>query len=200
MKLLLPALAVLAATAALAPAAQAGPLVASAQCTPKPMSQVFLPWADPANYFLADRGDFESGTAGWTLGLDVDDVAGNERFLVTDAADGRSLSIGQGYKATSSVECVGISEPTLRFFAKGPALGGRLDVVVLFEDSLGNVQRVPAGSAVSNGTWQPTTVMPIVAALLPLLPSDTTPVRFEFKATSGDWQIDDVYVDPYQRR
>ena len=186
-----------AATAAVAaPAAQAGPLVASASCESKPMSQVFLPWADPAHYFLADGGSFESGAAGWSLdGASVS--GGNEPWSVSGAGTS-SLALSAGSRATSGVECVGISEPTLRFFAKGSGFG-RLNVTVLFEDASGNVLRAPAGSLTGTGGWTPGVQMPIVAALLPLLPGDTTPVRFEFTAVSGNWKIDDVYVDPFRR-
>ena len=185
------------ATAAVAaPAAQAGPLVASASCTQKPVAQVFLPWGDPANYFLADSGTFESGAAGWSLSGAVVN-GGNEPWAVSGPGTS-SLKLSAGGTAVSGVECVGITEPTLRFFAKGSGFG-RLDVTVAFEDAAGNVQRAPAGSLVGSGGWTPGVQMPIAAALLPLLPGEQTPVRFEFRAASGNWQIDDVYVDPYRR-
>ena len=39
-----------------------------------------------------------------------------------------------------------------------------------------------------------------IANLLPLLPPDMTAVRFKFAPLlGGDWQIDDVYVDPRAR-
>jgi hypothetical protein len=41
--------------------------------------------------------------------------------------------------------------------------------------------------------------MPIGVNLLPLLPGNYTAVAFRFRASGGDWQIDDVYVDPYCR-
>ena len=187
----------LAATAAIAaPAAHAGPLVASADCAQKPVAQVFLPWADPANYFLADGGTFESGASGWTLnGASVG--GGNEPWNASGAGS-RSLSLGAGERATSGVECVGITEPTLRFFARGSGVG-TLNVTVAFEDAQGHVVRAPAGAIAATGGWTPGIQMPIVAALLPLLPGEQTPVRFEFSATGGSWQIDDVYVDPYRR-
>jgi len=186
-----------AATAAFAaPSAQAGPLVASGDCASKPMSQVFLPWADPAHYFLADGGSFESGAAGWSLdGAAVS--GGNEPWSVSGPG-ASSLTLASGDSAVSGVECVGITEPTLRFFAKGSGLG-RLEVTVHFEDALGNVQSAPAGSLAGTGGWTPGVQMPIVAALLPLLPGETTPVRFEFRAAAGNWKIDDVYVDPFRR-
>jgi len=182
-------------TAAVAAPAQAGPLVASANCAEKPVAQVFLPWADPANYFLADGGSFESGAAGWSLnGANVS--GGNEPWAVSGAGTS-SLALSAGASATSGVECVGITEPTLRFFAKGSGLG-RLDVTVHFEDANGNVLSAPAGSLTGTGGWTPGVQMPVVAALLALV-GDKTPVRFEFTAVSGNWKIDDVYVDPYRR-
>lgn len=188
--------AAVATVAVAAPAAQAGPLVASATCEQKPVSQVFLPWADPANYFLADGGTFESGAAGWSLdGASV--AGGNEPWQVSGAGSSL-LALAAGSGATSGTECVGLKEPTLRFFAKG-SLGGRIDVTVHFEDALGNARSAPAGSLVGTGSWTPGAQMVIAAALLPLLPDAQTPVRFEFKAASGDWQIDDVYVDPYRK-
>jgi len=40
-----------------------------------------------------------------------------------------------------------------------------------------------------------------VANLLPLLPNGHTPVAFRFTPIrGGSWSIDDVHVDPYQRR
>ena len=186
-----------AALAVAAPSAQAGPLVASASCESKPMSQVFLPWADPANYFLADSGTFENGAGGWSLdGASVS--GGNEPWNVTGAGSS-SLSIPAGASATSDTECVGLAEPTLRIFAKGPAFG-RLDVTVHFEDAAGNAQSLPAGSVAGSGSWAPSSQLVIAAALLPLLPNDTTPVQFEFSAASGNWKIDDVHVDPAYRR
>ena len=188
--------AAVAAAALAAPSAQAGPLVASGNCASKPMSQVFLPWADPAHYFLADGGSFESGAAGWSLaGASVS--GGNEPWSVSGPGTS-SLALSAGASAVSGVECVGITEPTLRFFAKGSGLG-RLDVTVHFEDALGNVLTAPAGSLTGSGGWTPGVQMPIAAALLPLLPGETTPVRFEFKAATGNWKIDDVYVDPMRR-
>ena len=94
----------------------------------------------------------------------------------------------------------GSAEPTLRFFAKknrAPLLGiSTLAVSVYVKTSLGLVVPVPVGVVLGNGQWKPTPPMLIVANLLPLLPGDRTPVAFQFTPVLGDWQIDDVYVDP----
>ena len=51
------------------------------------------------------------------------------------------------------------------------------------------------------GAWHPSLPHLVVANLLPLLPPDMTAVRFMFAPfLGGDWQIDDVYVDPRSQR
>jgi hypothetical protein len=61
------------------------------------------------------------------------------------------------------------------------------------------VLTAPIG-VVTGGGWAPTLPMTVVANLLPLLPGDQTAVAFRFTAVAGSWQIDDVYVDPWNRR
>ena len=47
------------------------------------------------------------------------------------------------------------------------------------------------------GAWHPSLPHLVIANLLPLLPPDMTAVRFKFAPIlGGEWQIDDVYVDP----
>jgi hypothetical protein len=42
----------------------------------------------------------------------------------------------------------------------------------------------------------------VLVSLLPLLPGSNTAVAFKFTPVGlgGSWQIDDVYVDPWNRR
>lgn len=199
------AIAAVAALAGLtaAPAAQAGPLVASAEgCPSAPLEQPFLPWLDPADYVLVPNGGFENGASKWSLaGSGV--VAGNEPYYVHGADESKSLSIPSGASATSATMCVGLNEPTLRLFVRSgsPSLLSKLGVEVLYEDALGNVRSASIGSvsALSSTSWTPHVPMTIAANLLPLI-GDKTPVKFRFTAQgSADWQIDDVYVDPYRK-
>jgi hypothetical protein len=192
----------LAAVAALALAipgsAQAGVLVASApNCGDQALSQPFAPWLDPASYTLDNGGSFEGGASGWSLnGASV--VSGNESYNVGGAGDSSSLSLPSGSSATSADICVGLEHPTLRIFARnsGSPLA-TLRVEVLFEDALGNVHSLTIGNVDSTSSWQPSLQMPVVANLLPLLPDQYTPVEFRFTPQGGNWQIDDVYVDPH---
>jgi hypothetical protein len=115
------------------------------------------------------------------------------------------MKIPAGRSVTSGSICVGLEHPTLRFFARSSggsllSLVSTLTVEVQFEDALGNVQSLPIGAVLPNGSWQPTLPFPVVANLLPLLPGEHTAVRFRFTAVGGsNWQIDDVYVDPRSR-
>jgi hypothetical protein len=203
-RLCLSAVAVAGVLAMAAPSAQAGLLVSSATgCDSPAWEQPFLPWLDVANYVTAPDGGLEAGAAGWTLLGGAATVAGNEPFFASGrSADARSLSLPAGSSATSAAMCVGIEHPTLRFFVRrdGGSFLSTLRVEVLFEDSLGNARSAPVGVVGADSSWSPTPIMLISASLLPLLPGDHTAVAFRFTPEgSGDWQVDDVYVDPYTR-
>jgi hypothetical protein len=193
-------------TTALAPgSASAGVLVnteSAKNCTTQVLEQPFKRWLDYFNYTLVPGGNFESGAPAWTLSK-AKVVSGNETFYVRSKRDARSLSLGASGVATSRPVCVGIYHPTLRFFARNRGLPtSALTVEVLFETSLGQVLSLPIGVVPGlTPTWQPTLPYLVVANLLPLLPNERTAIAFRFRATGigGDWQIDDVFVDPRKR-
>ena len=197
----LAALAATAASAALAAPANAGVLTKSAtDCDAPVTSHPFQRWGDGASYKLVPNGALESGAAGWTLSGGAKVVAGNEPYKVHGTGDSHSLELPTGSSATSPTVCVGLGEPTLRFFArKNSGLLSTMAVSVKVETSLGLVVTVPIGVDLG-GSWHPTLPMLVVGNLLPLLPGDKTPVQFQFTPLlGGDWQIDDVYVDPFRR-
>ena len=179
--------------------AQAGVLVSSAgSCDNAASSQVFLPWMDVANYFLAPGGDFESGASGWSLTGGAAVADGNEPWNVTGGGSS-SLRLPAGSSATSPAICVGIEHPTIRFFEKssGASLGSSLRIEVVFEDAAGNQHDLTIGRE-TRGGWEVTPAYLVVANLLPLLPGEQTAVAFRFTPEgTGSWQIDDVHVDPY---
>ena len=198
----------LAATAALmlsAPVAHAGIITSSAtSCAEHVYSQPFARWLDFMNYVALPGGSFEPGDRAWALSGGAKVVSGNESFYVRSSKDSRSLLIPRGATVTSPSICVGLGEPTLRFFAKqnGGLIGtaaSSLAVSVEFETEAGLIMTAPIGAAAVSSGWAPTLPMAVTANLLPLLPNDTTAVRFKFAAVSGDWQVDDVYVDPMRR-
>jgi hypothetical protein len=191
------------AAIAFAGPAHAGILVSSAaSCSAETLSQPFLPWLDVAQYTPVPGGSFEPGSPAWSLTGNAGVTSGNESNFVNSASDGYSLSLPTGSSATSPSVCVGIQNPTLRFFARnGGSLLSGLRVDVLFEDALGNVNSAPLVSVSGGSAWAPSLTSPIVVNLLPLLPPNMTAVAFRFTPVGigGDWHIDDVYVDPVGR-
>jgi hypothetical protein len=182
------------------PSAHAGVLVSSAtDCASQTPEQPFLRWGDRASYVLAPGGSFEPGETGWALRGSASVGSGNEPFTVHGAGESSSLVLAAGGSATSPAQCVGLDHPTLRLFTRGGSLLSALRVEVLFETSVGAVVAAPVG-VVTAGGWAPTLAFPVVANLLPLLPNERTAVAFRFTALGGDWRIDDVYVDPRNRR
>jgi hypothetical protein len=182
---------------ALAGTANAGVLVASApSCSDDPGTNVFSPWLDPASYVLAPGGAAESAK-GWTLTGGAGVVDGNEPWNVRDAKDSHALALPAGATATTDTMCIGIENPDVRVFTRGSGVG-TLRVDAIFELAHGAVVTTAIGS-LPTSSWTPSTIMPLAASLLPLLPGDHTPVRFRFTAQGADFAVDDVYVDPFAR-
>jgi hypothetical protein len=198
------AMAVCSVAAIAAPAANAGLLVSSAEsCDTQQFSNPFSKWGDNATYTPVPGGDFEAGSKGWTLSGGAKVVSGNESYKVGGSTDARSLQIPAGGVATSPAMCVGLSEPTIRWFQKQSSLlglTGAMTVSVLTETSLGLVVETPVGAGLLTSSWNPSLTGVILTNLLPLLPNNKTAVAFRFRAVTGTWTVDDVYVDPYQRR
>jgi hypothetical protein len=181
--------------------ADAGVLVKSAVgCGTPPAAQPFARWGDSALYSLVSNGGLESGSTDWSLS-NASVVSGNESYYVRAAGDSKSLSLPAGSSATTRAYCVGLSKPAMRFFAKSANTGllSSLRVDVLVETSLGLTVSLPIGTVSPNSAWAPSPRLLIVANLLPLLPGQQTPVAFRFTPQgTGNWWIDDVYVDPHR--
>jgi hypothetical protein len=186
------------ASGALATPAHAGLLTTSAvDCNDGALTQPFRAWNDNATY--KNVATFENGTAGWSLTGGAKVVSGNEPSSVNAKGDAHSLQLPVGSTATTPPVCVGLAEPTLRFFAKRDSgLLSSVVVSVQVQTSLGLWVALPLGVDLG-GAWHPSGKMLILANLLPLLPPDRTAVRFTFAPLLGAYQIDDVYVDPMHR-
>jgi hypothetical protein len=186
------------AIGAFAAPASAGILTASAtNCGDETLSQPFSGFGDQAQYKQVKGGSFEGSLTDWSLIGRAKVVSGNEPWKVGGASHAKSLLLPAGSSVITPTACVGLEEPTLRFFAKkNSGLLSTLVVSVYVKTSLGLVVPVPVGVVLANGQWKATPKMLIVANLLPLLPGDRTPVAFQFTPLLGEWQIDDVFVDP----
>jgi hypothetical protein len=201
-RLILAAITAMALTGAIAAPANAGILTASAKdCGDESLSQPFAGFGDRHDYKLVQGASFEGSLDGWTLMGRAKVVSGNEPWKVGGSSHGKSLSLPAGSSVITPPSCVGLAEPTVRFFAKkNSGLLSTLAVSVYVKTSLGLVVPVPVGVVLGNGQWKATPQMLIVANLLPLLPGDRTPVAFQFTPLLGSWTIDDVYVDPWRYR
>lgn len=159
-------------------------------------SHPFTPWGDSGAYCAFPNLGFESGSAGWTLGGSASVVANNEPWHVSGPGT-HALQLGPGASALSSPLPVNLLDPYLRFFAHSTGANGSLHVQVYFRGLSGNLTGLlnfgslsPSGYA----TWHPTQKV-LSALALPLLTS-TAQIQLISQASSGSWQVDDVYLDP----
>ncbi|WP_249009495.1 hypothetical protein [Conexibacter sp. DBS9H8] len=196
---LLTAAAALAATGS----AHAALLTTTAQSCPATQDvQAFLPWGDLAEYFLAPNGNFATGGAGWSLSGGATAVAGGDGYSLAGApVSTESLALPDGSSATSPAVCIAIDAPTIRFFAENSgSASSTLQVTATAQTSLGPVT-VAVGDVAASGTWNPTSILPILFSDLTIVPGNPTAVTFTFtpQGQGGNWQIDDFYVDPFMR-
>lgn len=177
--------------------------VTGTNCGTPQDSQAFLAWGDPSEYFLAPDGNFADSAADWSLRGGAGAVWGGDGFsLGANPLSTESLSLPAGGSATTPEICVGVNAPTVRFVARNTgAATSTLQVSATAETTLGLNMTVPIGDISATGAWNPTSALPLVANLLPLLPGNETPITLTFtpEGQGGAWQIDDLYVDPWGR-
>lgn len=158
-------------------------------CNTSPLSQPFTPWADPAWYELAPGGDFENSA--WALTGGAQRVPGSEPYAATGTLGARSLSLPAGSSAQSPQTCVDAAYPTVRFFIAGAGA-----VAVSLVD--GSVD-IPAGIALAGFSWRPTPVMLTTSPVLAAASGGVARVSLRITALSGNPEIDDVFIDPWNR-
>ena len=201
----LPALIVIAVIAAtLVAAAAPARADVAAGCPDAALSQPFAPWLDPGQYGLVPGGDFESHNSDWSFdGAAVTD--GNEPWTVSDQNDRSSLLLSAGGTATTPEVCLGIEDPTLRFFVRndGSPLSA-LQVSATYDGIGGQPVTVPVATVTAGAAWQPSQQVPVLLNLLsaPVASDGSTEVRFAFTPVGidGEWSIDDVYLDPFKTK
>lgn len=183
--------------------AQAAPGSASdEECPGQTLSQIFLPWGDAGWYTPLADGGFEQGAQGWQLEGGAQVVEGNEPFQVGGADDSHSLLLPAGSSAVSPPICVGRDHETLRGFARyAGSRVSHLVVEMVWQPRPGHTRALPVGNLRLGEGWQPTPIMKLVGSALGLRPGETTEVSFRFapRGNSGEWWIDDFYVDPFRR-
>jgi hypothetical protein len=203
-------------------AASAGASVTPATSTPVTCSatpatsgapriwKAFAAFMDPADYWLAPGGDFETAAAGWSLsGARV--VAGNETRGVLPGRN--SLALGGGLvslaaEAVSPPFCVTAEHPTFRFLFKPKGAVGLLNTFIRYRAADGSTQEEQVRSRVATtllpGIWRPSELQPLATKLPMARIGGVAQVQLVFRspinAIGAGYQIDDVLVDPYRSR
>lgn len=156
----------------------------------------FSTWGDTDAYCAFPNLGFESGTTGWKLAGNASVVTANEPWHVSGAGT-HALQLGPGATASSSTLPVSLLDPWIRLFAHSVGANGSLRVQVQFHGLLGNLTgllNVGTLSAGGYSSWQPT--QRVLSALALPLGTSSASVVLTSTATSGSWQVDDVYLDP----
>lgn len=176
--------------------------VSAQACSNAGAAQVFLPWGDSSSYVLAPDGGFESGGTGWTLSGGAKTVEGNEPFYLHAAADNRSLSLPAGSSALSPAICMAIDTPTFRLVARNTgdtSSGLRVEATYSL---LGLLRTKDVSTVYSGAAWAPSQQMSTVLSLSTVV-GTLTPSSIQIRITplgsGGQWQIDDLYIDPFAR-
>jgi hypothetical protein len=170
-------------------------------CSYAGAEQIFKPWGDSSSYVLAPDGGFEAGGLGWQLGNGAKVVEGNESFYLNDSGDSKSLALPAGSSVASPSICMSIDTPHFRLLARNtgdPSSYLKVEATYLL---LGLIRTKTVGTVNAGPNWAPTqqlsTVLTLSTVVGTLIPSAIqiriTPVG------SGNWQVDDVFVDPFAR-
>ncbi|MBV8563210.1 MAG: hypothetical protein JOZ56_08980 [Actinobacteria bacterium] len=159
-------------------------------------TQPFAQWGDSDGYCAFANNGFESGLAGWNASGDVSVVSANEPWYVSGFGT-RAVALGAGGSITSSPLPVGLLDPWARGFVRSAGANGALRVQILFRGLLGNLTGILNVADLAPGSytsWAPSAVFPSLLALP--LGTSSAQVRITSLASSGQWQVDDVYLDP----
>jgi hypothetical protein len=173
------------------PAAQADVLsLLPGSCGNQPESQAFAAYGDTNEYTLVPGGDFQAGGVPW------------ERSGGASVRNG-ALSLPAGSSTTSPASCTNIYEPTVRLFVRNTGSpSSHLTVQALYPGLLGSVQVTTLGELTGSSTWTPSPIMSLQGQnLLATLSLSQTAIAFRFFPAddTGNWSIDNVYLDPYIR-
>jgi hypothetical protein len=196
-----PTIALIAALACLAAVLPGA--AAAASCPADGAAKVFSRWGDQRDYVLAPEGGFESDGAGWSLASGAAVVEGNESYSLNGSSDHRSLSLPSGSTAVSPPVCMAIDTPVFRMMARnGGDPTSQLRVTATYK-LLGLLRTQTIATVKAGSAWAPTapqsTVLTLSTIVGTLIPS-AIQIRLQPLDNRGQWQVDDLYVDPWARR
>ena len=171
---------------------------ATASCTDEGLEQVFAPWGDTDWYFLAPDGSLEGGGIGWRFAGGAKVVRETDPYGLGCHGDRRSLSLPLGASATSAPFCIRRDSRTVRWVQRGAPSGTLLvEVEHLDEDAAtpGRTLDVVRG----HGEWRPSPEVKIPLIGTGAREDGFAIVALKFTALTGDWSVDDLFVDPKAR-
>ena len=189
-------------TVAAAALAVSGLAAAGAQaCDNTGAAQVFKPWGDVRSYVLAPDGGFEAGGKGWTLAGGATALSGTESFYLNDPSDSSSLAAGSS--AVSPPICMAIDTPSFRLLARNSGDPSAELRVEASYSLLGLLRTKTVGTVKSGSAWAPSqslsTVLSLSTIVGTVIPSSIK-IRITPLGSGGQWQVDDLYIDPFARR
>jgi hypothetical protein len=180
---------VLAAAFALSASAARADLINLATCNTSVLSQPFAPWNDVAFYELSPGGDFEQPS--WALSGGAQRGPGSEPYAATGKVGNWLLRLPAGSSAQSPLTCVDAAYPTVRFFITGP---GSVAASLVYDNT-----EISAGIAVAGSAWFPTPVIVTASPVVAAASGGVAQVSLRLTGVSGDPQVDDVFIDPWNR-
>ena len=171
-------------------------------CSSAGAKTAFSAWGDQGSYVLAPDGGFEAGGQGWSLRGGAKVVPGNESYYLNSAADHSSLSLPAGSSAGSPPVCMAIDTPVFRMVARNTGDPSSQLRVTANYTLLGLVHTQTVGTVTGGSAWAPTqpqsTVLTLSTIVGTLIPS-AIEIRITPLDSKGQWQVDDLYVDPFAR-
>jgi hypothetical protein len=168
-------------------------------CSAPQTVSAFAALGDLRDYVLAPGGDFEQKSLdGWQVTKAKQDGDASS-LVVNEVESENSLKIPAGGSATSPAMCVDLHYPTLRFMAKSQGKG-QLNVQVVYPDSDNPVFHDAGSISAGSKNWGATADVPVYPERGGVDPGlRRVALRFTSVAAggdTGDWKIDDLYVDP----
>jgi hypothetical protein len=180
---------------------------AAGTCVFPTSSTLFQPWADTNSYFVAPGGDFEAGLSGWSASGGAAIVSGNESYNVGGGGSSSLALPTTSSVVTTPTICVTSNAPVFRMFVKNNGnlgyIDGQLAVYLNFSSADGKPQQVKiAALKVNNTNWTLSPKISFIQYLSTSLQSGYANISFTIKPndTHGNWQIDDLSVDPYSSK
>jgi hypothetical protein len=179
--------------------ALAMPICANA-ATSCPASQAFAAFGDTNTYTLSENGSLESGASSWrltggaTVVNNADPLGLLTAFTKQQSSDTHSLALPTGSSAQTIVTCTKDLQPPLRFAVRNTGTPTSLLQVSALTGSILAPTATPIGTITATTTWTPSPPLSF------LVPQGALGFQFTPIGSGGQWQIDDVLVDPFKMR